>query len=864
MSKRDDLIDFTFFKYIEFFYIHNRKNIRNTYKPLTKKFLDFNDPKNADSFLRSPQFLALEIYVFLKEYLDNEPLHKIFEDWYYKKNKFEGRQVAGLEKDQIALFEFNLNEDIYKKIHKKMKTDNMYPNYIFALTMGVGKTILMATCIFYEFLLAKKFPQDNRYCHNVLVFAPDKTVLTSLKEIQTFDKSKVVPPEYFNWLETNIKFHFLEESGITLNTIDKDKYNIVISNAQKIILKKSTKEKSANLKLFENNTPRYEAQGIYASLDNELYNFEELEIENEDELSTNQRFKKLIRLENLGVYVDEAHHSFGSSLENDIKRLRQTINELAANLKRAGTSLTTCYNFTGTPYVGKEILPEVVYSYNLQDAISSQYLKRVVLHDYTDPKTSDFLNVVIPDFFEKFPDKRYEGMLPKLAIFASTIDELRNEVKPEVEKILNSINIPTDIILVNDERSTNDEEREFKKLDTTSSNKQIILLVNKGKEGWNCRSLFGVALYRKPKSKIFVLQATMRCLRQITNIQQIAHVYLSSENIQILNSELEQNFRINTNELQRAGDGKQDLSIKMMPPPVKIKMKRLRKQYNLKEKVLNSNVKFKFDEIIEDNYKLIHTVRTDLSPYNLSNTSQEDISHLRDKREFSILTIVAEISRYLNISCLKIEKILKNSEEGIDGVLEIVNRYNDVLYDCIIPKLFKELYSIETEEKEEEIEVDLVNDPNKPIEFSAKPDLTINYQSERIKDIPYILSKSFHLDTYCFDSAPEMKFFIDMLRNNQIDKIYFTGMLTHGQSNFYIHYIDPDSHTLRKYYPDFLIRSENGKWLIIEVKGDNKIDDPVVLAKKYYANQLADGDSMIYKIIKASDINSNLSSSVLN
>ena len=69
----------------------------------------------------------------------------------------------------------------------------LYSNYIFALTMGTGKTILMATCIFYEFILANKFPKDERYCHNALVFAPDKTVLQSLREIQTFDLSLVVP-----------------------------------------------------------------------------------------------------------------------------------------------------------------------------------------------------------------------------------------------------------------------------------------------------------------------------------------------------------------------------------------------------------------------------------------------------------------------------------------------------------------------------------------------------------------------------------------------------------------------------------------------------------------------------------------------
>ena len=83
--------------------------------------------------------------------------------------------------------------------------------------MGLGKTILMATSIFYEFLLANKYPQSEKYCHNVIVFAPDKTVLQSLKEIETFDKSKVIPPEYVNWINTHLKFHFLDDSGVSLN-----------------------------------------------------------------------------------------------------------------------------------------------------------------------------------------------------------------------------------------------------------------------------------------------------------------------------------------------------------------------------------------------------------------------------------------------------------------------------------------------------------------------------------------------------------------------------------------------------------------------------------------------------------------------
>lgn len=95
----------------------------------------------------------------------------------------------------------------------------------------------------------------------------------------------------------------------------------------------------------------------------------------------------------------------------------------------------------------------------------------------------------------------------------------------QIEQVLGELNIPTSKILVNvgdDKITSNDDLREFKNLDTPSSNKQFILLVNKGKEGWNCRSLFSVALHREPKSKVFVLQATMRCLRQIGDYQHTA------------------------------------------------------------------------------------------------------------------------------------------------------------------------------------------------------------------------------------------------------------------------------------------------------------------------------------------------------
>src|SRR5689334_2942101 len=80
-----------FFDQLHSFYQTNRRSIRTHYRELTKKILDFNDPENAHAFLRQPQFEALEMYVFLKEFLDNEPVHALFRAWADQEGKFANR-----------------------------------------------------------------------------------------------------------------------------------------------------------------------------------------------------------------------------------------------------------------------------------------------------------------------------------------------------------------------------------------------------------------------------------------------------------------------------------------------------------------------------------------------------------------------------------------------------------------------------------------------------------------------------------------------------------------------------------------------------------------------------------------------------
>ena len=81
MAKPVVALDFAFFEQLRHFHNANRAQIRKHYHELSRRFLDHNDPTNAWAFLRQPQFEALETYVFLKEYCDNQPVHEIFRAW---------------------------------------------------------------------------------------------------------------------------------------------------------------------------------------------------------------------------------------------------------------------------------------------------------------------------------------------------------------------------------------------------------------------------------------------------------------------------------------------------------------------------------------------------------------------------------------------------------------------------------------------------------------------------------------------------------------------------------------------------------------------------------------------------------------
>ncbi len=868
MAKRVALqSSFAFFNFLRQFYLQNKGRIRNRYKDLTKKFLDYNDKsKYVSAYLREPQFEALEIYVFLKEFCNNPQIYDLFDKWYKREGDFAAETVYTVNAGNGMQLSFYDSAAVnYKAVFDSMRSvATSYPNYIYALTMGLGKTVLMATCIFYEFLLANKYPKDTRYCHNALVFAPDKTVLQSLREIVTMKKELVVPNEYCRVLDQNIKFHFLDDTGITLNTLDNSDFNIIISNTQKIIKKRVHKEKTPIEKLLEmsNTPPEDGASDIISSVLSSVYNEENTR--DEGELLSNQRFEKLTRLEQLGIYVDEAHHLFGGDLQKSMNSLRLTINELAAALNKSGTRVVACYNYTGTPYLENSVLPEVVYSYGLKDAIANKYLKDVDIKGYDNVKSDTFLKTVIEDFWATYGGKLYEGLSPKLAIFGATIDEVVNEIRPAVERVLSELGIPLDKILINtgDEKITKDNDikafNDLDVVDSLGSQKQFILLCNKGREGWNCRSLFGVALFRSPKSTVFVLQATMRCLRQITGDQQKAIVRLSKENMDILNAELTKNFRVSIDDISNSGDGKHKevYQVRLLKPK-KLVLKHISHKYHLEEKDYSAPIDFRLDSIDYDKYDTHVYEKQSLADERIIKKEAVDLG---GSHTYTPYMLVAEISRYLNITCLLAERILTESVDGIGKIAETVSKYNNILGDVIVPTIFNALYEVTCETISEEKQVDLLQMPEgkEAYEFLALPELVETDDDAQFAQADtfgkMFREKSFHTDKYCFDSKPEKECFLQYIFSDRVKEVYFTGMFTSKYNGLAIQYIDPETNAIRSYYPDFITTLNDGTIQIIEVKGDNKIDDTIVLAKAAAAREMASASKMEYLMLVGSRV----------
>ncbi len=753
----------------------------DNYKGVKKETLNILSHIKRVGFLYEPQREAFETYIYLKEIAGNKSSLEIFKTFF----NGEKEMILGLGVPKDEAFDLIGDKKKIKKLMEEKFGVSNYPNQVYALTMGAGKTILMAVMLAYDFTLSFYYPKDKRFAKNALVFAPDTTIIESLKEIKIFDYSKVLPKEYEN-IALNIKFHYLENVKTPITPIGN--YNVIVSNSQKIILK----------------TQKNGQNGLFSDMNK----MEKREVEN-------KRLYAIRQLKDLAIFVDEAHHSYGATLEGALKKVRATIDYLHKH-----KPLINVINLTGTPYIKNKMIADVVYYFGLKTGIEKGILKQVRFSEYSNVRAEKFIEEAVDNFLSEYNETRLEGRLPKIAIYAPSIEDLRKDLKPKLEKILSDRNINLDKILEYHTEAENNKN-DFLEIDTPQSNKQFILLVGKGTEGWNCRSLVSCALYRKPKSAIFVLQSTTRCLRSIGDNSTIAHIFLSEENYKILDKELKNNFAVNIEELSAQDQKSVEHTLKVEKKR-KIKVKKILKEILAVENKNIDKIKIDLKKFKREDFQaFISEGGIFLEQGEAGYNEARAVKKMEERMNLTYYEILEAINRYTHLPCLTIEKILNNNCLDRKKLTKKINS-NLALLTFIAENILENAF--EYHEKSEVVEEELELTKLYPFKISVEKgrDILAVYREQLEKSG----SKSkigFHINPYNFDSADEkdlFKYLRDVLdKDETVKDVYFTGGVSDPSHNdFYFEYFSPDKQRAAKYFPDFLIETCKGRFLVIEVK----------------------------------------------
>ena len=161
------------------------------YQGIEKETLNILKYNQRIGFLHKPQVEAFETYVYLKEIVGNKPTVEVVKSLFTSERDL----ILSLGLSEKEAFDLAYDKDRSKKIEsllQKQYNGIDYANQVYALTMGAGKTILAALFMLYDFVLSSYHPNDKRFGKNALVFAPDTTIIESLKEIKT-----LIIPEFY-------------------------------------------------------------------------------------------------------------------------------------------------------------------------------------------------------------------------------------------------------------------------------------------------------------------------------------------------------------------------------------------------------------------------------------------------------------------------------------------------------------------------------------------------------------------------------------------------------------------------------------------------------------------------------------------
>jgi hypothetical protein len=632
--------------------------------------------------------------------------------------------------------------------------------------------------------------------------------MRSLRQIAAMPFDRILPPRFFKHFAATVKLIFTRDGDPDIPVIRGDSFNIVVTNTEKIRITKETVRKGDLKGVFS------EAKADEARSD-----------------LANRRLQAIASLPHLAVFSDEAHHTYGAGMEKSLKRVRETINYLHRR-----TNLITVVNTTGTPYLKRQPLLDVVFWYGLSAGIKDGILKSVAgnIHAYTFDSQSldDFLAEVISDFIGKYGEVSLPAGQPaKLALYFPQVADLK-EARPLIEAKLMALGYPSDCVLAMTNESSAAEKAAFERLNDPDSRHRIILLVNIGTEGWDCPSLFATALARQLRtSNNFVLQAACRCLRQVPGNRHPASIYLTEDNRKTLDKELQETYNETLNDLNIAGSNSRVAVIRLLKvniPPLLVKQTIRSVQ---RSATPPAPLALSLPDISGDGSLTRQSF--DLSPVAVrggvlaaSSATEEIATDAETLDPYTAATKLAAVYRS-DFWAIKSQLCalypegeipenhlpsLATQVEAATSAYDIVEEQIEVALALVKPEGFtREIAEDGTETYTAEISYPITKE-HLLVSWEA-------FQQANPQDF------GFHYTPYNFDSNPEAEFFTTLLHQlnvkpEEVEDLYFTGALTSAsKTDFAIEYKDSDG-KWRSYTPDFILRRKDGRCLIIEIKDE--------------------------------------------
>ena len=388
----------------------------------------------------------------------------------------------------------------------------------------------------------------------------------------------------------------------------------------------------------------------------------------------------------------------------------------------------------------------------------------------------------------------------------------------------------------------------FNRLNDPASPHRVVLLVNKGTEGWNCPSLFACALARKLKtSNNFVLQASTRCLRQVPGNDRKARVYLSKDNFSILDRQLRETYGETIEDLNRSGQETRRARIVLrkldIPPLVVTRIVRtvVRGDVEAGALALTRPKATAGDGLTRQTYTVAEQQATQGVLLQVGDTEVvEEAADVMDP--YAAAVELAGLYR-LGVWDVydEVRRLYGNDDIPVAEFRELARQVEE------------QTRSYEVTEEKVDVALALVK-PSEGFEREADETGADVYTADIVypRDREHLLLHcekmkgqnphdfGFHYSPYEFDSNPEQSFFEQILRelnlrHDQVEDIYFTGALTDpSKTDFFVEYKD-EKGKWRRYTPDFVIRRKpdtgkpagTGKAYIVEIKKSHDRAHPV-------------------------------------